>query len=143
MAPIVVPGDTSRRTLTADDQKGVCEIYPADGVEYVCDTNVSIDGGTMSPVDAGSTSDSEDAAKAPVQGGQGGVDAGDTGQGGSRESGGIGGAAGRPEGGTTGSAGRSETSSEGGCSLPGRNSRFASSLMVAAVAALLLRRKHR
>ena len=31
MAAIVTPGDTVRRTLAPDDQKGICEIYPADG----------------------------------------------------------------------------------------------------------------
>jgi hypothetical protein len=36
MAAIVMPGDTLRRTLAADDQKGVCEIYAADGVPPVC-----------------------------------------------------------------------------------------------------------
>lgn len=30
MAAIVMPGDTLRRTLSADDQRGVCDLYPAD-----------------------------------------------------------------------------------------------------------------
>ncbi len=30
MAAIVMPGDTLRRSLSADDKKGVCDIYPAD-----------------------------------------------------------------------------------------------------------------
>jgi hypothetical protein len=45
MAAIVMPGDTLRRTLAPDDQKGVCEIYPADGVPTMCTNESGGDGG--------------------------------------------------------------------------------------------------
>lgn len=48
MAAIVMPGDTLRRTLAPDDQKGVCEIYPADGVPTMCTNETSGSGGGCS-----------------------------------------------------------------------------------------------
>jgi len=48
MAAIVMPGDTLRRTLAADDKKGVCEIYPADGVPTMCSNERGGGGGGCS-----------------------------------------------------------------------------------------------
>jgi hypothetical protein len=90
--PIPAPGDTARRTLTADDQEGVCTVYP---LGLSCTGAAGAAGGVG-------------------QGGVGGDVGGSAGKGGNGDVGGAAAAAGTGDAGTGGAAASAGGSGQGG-----------------------------
>jgi len=53
MYPAAIPGDTSKRVLTADDRAGVCTIYPLGGPTSTCGSQAESDDGGCASGGAG------------------------------------------------------------------------------------------